>query len=146
MKKLISAISVALCLCVLLTACHTSFSYTFTISTGDKVKVSLDTTDGHKLTQKDGVFAVSDKDGIKMLEGVFVTEEQYDAYEEAINEKHTVLESEKGFTNYQLENGEYGFLLWLYGSATGVIMAGGYDLDSARTAYDLLTITANPED
>ena len=58
MKKIISVLAIALCFCLFLTACSTSFAYTFTIENGDRIKVKLDTTNGHQLEQENGQFTV----------------------------------------------------------------------------------------
>lgn len=56
-----------------LTACNvqTSMVYTFKVGTGDSVEIKLNTANGHKLTQEDGKFAITDEDGNKLMQGVF---------------------------------------------------------------------------
>ena len=148
MKKLISVLSVALCLCILLTACHSSFSYTFNIETGDRVKVTLDTTNGYKLRQENGQFSV-EKDDNKLMFGTFLTADMFDDYEATVLAGADIIESAEDFYLFQ-QDGQSGretyYLFMLDNSDTGIILATLEGEETARAIYDLLTITANPED
>lgn len=64
-----------------LSACDvtTSFCYTFNIDNGDKVDVTLDTSDGHKISQKDGEFIVK-KDDKTLLKGFFMGQTDYENF------------------------------------------------------------------
>lgn len=64
-----------------LSACDvtTSFCYTFNIDNGDKVDVTLDTSDGHKISQKDGEFFIK-KDDKTLLKGNFMRQSDYEKF------------------------------------------------------------------
>lgn len=66
-----------------LTGCTSHISYTFNVSTGDAIKVKLDTSDGYDLSQEDGQFYVKE-DGELLVTGIFTTEEYWDYYTENI--------------------------------------------------------------
>ncbi len=148
MKKIISVACIALCLCLLLTACRTSFSYTFNIENGDRVKVTLDTTNGHKIEQENGQFTIIEE-GKDSMYGVFLTREMFDAYEETALSSTDVLESGDDFCVFQ-QDGELGretyILLMVDNSQTGVLLATLQDEAGARTLYSLLTFTGNSTD
>ncbi len=139
-----AVIAFALCAC----SFYSNLSLTFNVNTGDKIKVTLDTTSGLSLTQKDGRFAV-EKDGEPILQGVFVHEDGYNQYLGIKGEQGmTVLEdTEKdGNPYYMYEiNGEAGvednFIMWIKNSNTGVILASVSGKETAKDAFDKLTIT-----
>ncbi|MBE6760534.1 MAG: hypothetical protein E7554_10730 [Ruminococcaceae bacterium] len=147
MKKIISVVSIALCFCLFLTACSTSFSYTFNIENGDRIKVKLDTTNGHKLEQNDGQFTVVEE-GKDPMYGAFLTEEMFGDYMDTALTKD-VLESGEDFCIFQ-QDGELGretyILFMVDNSDTGIVLATLQDEAGARALYDLLTITGNPKD
>ena len=61
----------------------TSQSMTFQVGTGDKIKVTLDTSAGDSLAQEEGSFSVKNGDSL-VFQGVFQTPDQYAAQEAAI--------------------------------------------------------------
>lgn len=147
-KKIILTLSLCLLLILTLTACKTSISYTFQIDNGDKIKVSLETTDGYKLLQKDGVFTVQ-KDEKDVLIGYFLTSEGYEEKAAVVNDSDdaTILtatpENSPTFYCYQFE-GEAGtetdFLFKIDGSETGAIVGSLNSREEAEAAFQLLTI------
>ena len=72
---ILSTILLILALC----ACEvtSSFSYSFDVATGDRIKVELDTSTGLDLSQKDGRFFVKEGED-KIVEGLFITRETYE--------------------------------------------------------------------
>lgn len=70
-----------LLLVLLLVACGTtSKAYTFKVETGDKIEVSLNTTDGLGLSHGEDQFTVKSKDGSDVTTGIFLTEDMYMDY------------------------------------------------------------------
>lgn len=59
-----------------------SVSYTFSVETGDKVKITLDTSDDYSMTLE-MPFAVSKGDKVQS-QGTFVTKDTYQSYVEII--------------------------------------------------------------
>lgn len=72
MKRIITIVAVSILAILALSGCttHKSQSYTFKIDNGESIKVELDTSKGHSLTQKDGTFTVLKGDE-NMLSGMF---------------------------------------------------------------------------
>lgn len=86
MKGRLAVVSCLLVLVVSLCACRatTAMSYTFNVSTGDKVEVELDTSEsGLKLKQEDGRFSI-ERDGKTVAYGAFGQAEDWDYYKEII--------------------------------------------------------------
>ena len=50
MKKIFKSILLVGIMMLALTGCTTNKSYTYTVETGDKVKITLNTTDGYDLS------------------------------------------------------------------------------------------------
>lgn len=146
MKKICIAVIAFICM-LSITACTTSFSYTFNVSTGDSIKVTLDTSAGHELSQKDGEFFVS-KDGVELTRGIFLTEEKYKSYFDNVEgaEGVSVLDSGKHNENefiYYLYN-DNGTDTWYHvisveGSSTGVGLINTSGQNSAKEIFELLS-------
>lgn len=103
---------------LILPACQfeSSKSLTFKVTTGDDVKVTLDTSDGYDLGSDGSTFTVS-KDGETILQSSWEVPETVEEYMES-------LESEGIYTE-PIEVGDYSGIAW---SAEG----------SAGTEYDAL--------
>ncbi len=145
MKKFLCAVAAVLCICLCLTACSTSMAYTFTIETGDSVKVQLTTGDGYRLTQSDGNFYVS-REGSTVLTGCFILGEAFPAYEEAVARDAEILETGDDFYFYTIEGQagrEHNFLMLLPDSDTALLIASLSGEEEARAAFDRLTFEVN---
>lgn len=109
MRKLASLlIGVTACV-TLLCGCtkNSSLSYTYDVETGDKVKVTIDTSNGYSMDSKNP-FTVK-KDGEDILVCQFLSEEGYDYYSEILTEEN--LASQKGsiVETGKKDNAEYIF-------------------------------------
>jgi len=71
---------------------NSSMSFTYSVTTGDKVKVTLNTTDGYTMNTENP-FVVS-KDGEEILTCQFLTKGGYEYYSDLINDE--ILESQNG--------------------------------------------------
>ena len=151
MKKLCKATCLTLVFVIafMISGCNvsTSKSYSFDVETGDRIKVTLDTSGDLSLSQKDGHFIVTEEDE-KILEGIFIHEEGYKAYVDIKGEQGmTVLEDTQkdGNRYYMYEfDGTVGtednFVMWIDDSNTGLIMASLAGRDKAKEAFERLTI------
>ena len=141
---LAAALLLALCACTF----SSSMSYSFNVETGDVIKVTLDTSDGLALKQEDGEFRVEKEDEI-LLQGVFITEETYQKFLAIKGEQGmTMLEDteKEGNVYYMYEvEGKAGtednFVLWIKDSKTGALLGSLAGAESAKEAFDKLTIT-----
>lgn len=133
----------------MLSACSASSSksYTFSVETGDKIKVTLDTSDGFTLTQEKGHFFVK-KDDENILEGIFIREDGYNNYLAIKGEQgmRVIEDKEKDgnpYYMYEIE-GESGlednYVLWVKDAKTGILMASIAGREQAQAAFSNLTI------
>ena len=114
-----------LLLALALTACRTQMSLTYQIDNGEQIKVELNSSDGHKLSQEEGLPAVK-KDGETVLLCQFLPEE------------------DPAFYFYCYTGGgadEYLFLLRIPGAETGVLCGGTVSKEAAEDAYRHLTFS-----
>lgn len=149
MKKLAAlALSTVLGMFVL-TGCSTSMSFTYEVGTGDTVKVELDTSEGFLLEDNGGSFAVTEDDET-ILQGVFITEDDYDFYMEMVEVADGVENVEEDsadgitwlFYNFNGNAGEESnFIVWIDGSDTGVLLGSLEGSRTAKKAFESLTFT-----
>lgn len=137
-----------LCVCLCFTACTASVGLTFNIETGDAVKVELDVTGGHKLRSEGGRFFV-EKDGVTVLNGVFLTPEMYDSVMNTVSENDLSIEDSNGVCFFSQEaNGaaEYYYVFMVPDSITGILVGGNTGEADVREAFGRLTFIANEAD
>ena len=152
MKKvslLCRTFAVLLLIVVTLAACKTSIAYTFTIATGDKIEIKLNTSEDWSLKQKDGAFTILHGEDT-ILKGLFGTEDNYKDMKEAIesdDKAKVIKESEKDgnqyiFYSYEGSSGmERDVILMVKDAKTCVIMAGNAEEQDVNEAIERLTIT-----
>lgn len=152
MKKSISALLLFLCLIFTLSGCGevtTHKSYTFSVDTGDKIKIELDTTNGYDITS-DLPFVIS-QNGSTLSQGIFIEAEQYESYAEAASTdaNATVIEkSTKGSNQYvfwSYNDSEFNIVVLINGSNTAILLGNDVSEDSARECFERLTISLDKE-
>ncbi len=116
----------------LLTGCGESKSFNYQFSTGDNVKVSLDTSGGYDLVEGNPFKILLDKK--EVASGSFISSISYDAYLKIANSSTNIkLEknSKKGDMEYSLFfNGtKYNFAIKIKDSKTGILL-GNFDTKS----------------
>lgn len=138
-KKTLSLI-LSLFLVTILTGCptKTSKSLTFSVDTGDKVKVELDTSDGLDLTSNDNTFII--KDDKTVVTGIFMHD---DVVEEYLKEAPKiigvkVIDSDDNMIFYEYEN-MYYYIIDL--GDTGVTVSGDLSKESLSDVIDNLEFT-----
>lgn len=142
-----------LLLCLLLTlaltACRTQMSLTYQIDNGEQIKVELNSSDGHKLSQEEGLPAVK-KDGETVLLCQFLQADGFDTYAAGLATSGDVTifqaspEEDPAFYFYRYTGGgadEYLFLLRIPGAETGVLCGGTVSKEAAEDAYRHLTFS-----
>lgn len=146
-KHICTILFVSLLLALILTACQSSMSYSFDIENGDTVKVTLDTSDGYQLSQKDGSITVS-KDGKDILNGYFLTADTYEAKVALVTSSSAVnmisATPKDAPTLYVYQNSgdgalETDFLFKIKDTNTGAIMGSYGSRKEAEAAFHLLT-------
>ena len=123
----------------------TSKAYTFSVETGDEIKIELDTSDGHKLSQEDGTFTVS-KDDKDVLNGLFLTEEMKDYYVGIVTESEDIDVLSEGDVFTWLNGDEYVKLITLEGTdktyvVVVTLVETEEDIALSDDAFDHLTIS-----
>ena len=157
MKKSMLVLLLALCLIFVSSACgstqdsgaKTHKAYTFSVDTGDKIRVELETTDGYDLTS-DLPFEIS-KDGSAISQGTFIKAEQFESYAEAVNtdanakviEKATKDSNQYIFWSYN--DSEFNIVILINESNTGILLGNTISEDSARECFERLMISLDKE-
>lgn len=142
LKRIFAAVVSAAC--IMLAGCDfkTTRSYTYEVDTGDKVQVTLDTTDSYKLS-KDVPFEIS-KDGELQSTGSFIKSKGYELYEIAIDsdENATLIDSgEKDgheYMFYSVGDSEFNYVIKLKDSDTGILLGNKVSEDSAKECFERL--------
>lgn len=148
MKKHIKLVILISMMFVILTGCSKSVSYSFSVETGDTIKVTLDATSGYSLSQSDGMFSVSADDEV-VSQGMFITEDGYNYYYDIITSSggvsniETTKLADMTYTYYETESQaggiEHNFLIWLNNSKTGIVLGSLSDSEKAKDVFNCLT-------
>lgn len=153
MKRLKKFVYVALmgAMLLLLTACGgaSSKSITFDTGTGDKVKVTLNTTDGLTLSQEDGVIVVEEGEET-ILQGFFIDLDMVAAYVEEIEANDSIVVLDQGEQNgitYVFHSvahetfTEYDYLIRINDSNTGVLIGSAISEEKAKEGFAALSFS-----
>lgn len=145
MKKVFMSLAIIGVMLLTLTGCTKSKSYTFTVETGDKIKIQLNTTDGYDLSS-DLPFTIS-KDGNTLSQGTFITIDGYNQYIEAVNSDSNakILESKTkdgiSYTFYSYNNSEFNYVIKVNDSNTGILLGNPNSQEEAEKCFEQLTFT-----
>ncbi len=123
----------------------TSIGYTFSVDTGDQIKVTLDTTDKYSMTSE-VPFTISHH-GDACMQGRFIPVNLFEQYVLAVKNdaKATILDSGSRdgiqylFWNYN--NEEYNFVISVDNSNTGLLLSDTVSEESARECFERLSFT-----
>lgn len=137
-KALLALLMTVVCLA----GCSKFMSYTFDVSTGDKIKVKLNVSEGYELTQNDGQFYV-EEDGERLVTGIFTTEEYWDYYTENI----PVAEGCEVIKEDDLCGGNDGLVYTVEEETNAILHVGSSDtyvmLGSIEDSDDVLAVIAS---
>lgn len=152
MKKSIPILLLILCLIFTFSGCgeaKTHKSFTFSVDTGDKVCIELDTTSGYDITS-DLPFEIS-QNGSSLSQGIFIEAEQYASYVDAVNSDDSakVIESSTKDSNqyvfWSYNNSEFNIVILVGDSNTGILLGNAISEESARECFNRLTISLDKE-
>lgn len=148
LRILAAVLSIAV-IAVVVSACKftTWSAITYEVSTGDNIKLQLDTTEGYSQDGKNP-FTIK-KDDKDVMQGTFVDMDTYNSYVDQVNGGSIeILEQgvkdSNSFIFYVIENGtitEYDFLVKVEGSNTGVLLGSTVSKDEARNCFSNITFT-----
>ena len=145
MKKIFKTILLMGVMLVTLAGCTTSKSFTYNVSTGDAIKVELDTSDGYDLTS-DLPFTISKDDKI-LSQGSFITLDGYKQYLAAVDgdDKAEIIESDSRggitYTFYSYNDSEFNYIIKVDGSKTGILLGNPNSKAEAKECFERLTFS-----
>ena len=128
-----------------LTGCTKNKSYTFTVETGDKIKVVLNTTDGYDLSS-DLPFTIS-KGGNTLSQGTFIQGSAYDEYVNVAKTNPLAKVIDQGskddieYVFYSYNNSEYNYIIKVKNSNTGILLGNPNSQEEAEKCFELLTFS-----
>lgn len=153
MKKSISALLLLLCLIFTFSGCNgeakTHKTYTFSVDTGDKVRIELDTTGGYDITSE-LPFEIS-QDGSTLSQGIFIEAEQYASYKEAVSADDSAKVIDEGtkdsnkYVFWSYNDSEFNIVILIGDSNTGILLGNAVSEESAKECFDRLTISLDKE-
>ena len=137
MKKIFKSILLVGIMMLALTGCTTNKSYTYTVETGDKVKITLNTTDGYDLSS-DLPFAIS-KDGNTLSQGTFIQESYYEQYVNAANTQGQIIDRGSNdnieYVFYSYNNSEYNYVIKIKDSNTALLLGNPNSQEEAKKCF-----------
>lgn len=143
MKKIFMSILLVAMMMLALTGCTTNKSYTYNVETGDKVKITLNTTDGYDLSS-DLPFKVS-KDGKTLSQGTFIEGSYYEQYVDAANTQGQIIDkgsnSDIEYVFYSYNNAEYNYVIKIKDSNTALLLGNPHSQEEAEKCFELLSFT-----
>lgn len=143
MKKIFKSILLVGIMMLALTGCTTNKSYTYTAETGDKVKITLNTTDGYDLSS-DLPFAIS-KDGNTLSQGTFIQESYYEQYVNAANTQGQIIDRGSNdnieYVFYSYNNSEYNYVIKIKDSNTALLLGNPNSQEEAKKCFELLSFS-----
>lgn len=141
-------------LAVTLTGCNSYVAFTFNVENNDQIKVKLDTSNGERLSQKDGIFKISYKDDTPISIGIFQTNEAIDNLFNIVKPSDNItvieesLESNPQYIFYQTktdtDKSEWNYIIRFNDTETGIALANETSEESAKKIFELLTFEVNP--
>lgn len=140
MKKVMGILMIGIMI-VSLTGCTTNKSYTYTVETGDKVKITLNTTDGYDLSS-DLPFTILKK-GNNLSQGTFIQGSYYEQYVNAANTQGQIIDKGSNdnieYVFYSYNNSEYNYVIKIKNSNTALLLGNSNSEEEAKKCFDLLS-------
>ncbi len=141
-KKIAACFAAAVCLA--LSGCSsvkTSVSYTFSVETGDKIKITLDTTDDYSMTSQ-MPFSVSKGDEVQS-QGTFVTKDTYRSYVDIVEGEDSAEKLDSGSKDgieylFWSTGDEYDYAIYIEDSDTGLLIGNNVSRESAEECFSRL--------
>lgn len=145
MKKVLYSLIFAVAVLLTVTGCTTSKSYTWDVTTGDSIKIKLDSTGGYDITSE-LPFTIS-KDDQTLSQGTFITIAGYNQYMDAVDTDPTVNVIDSGskngitYTFYSVNNSEFNYIIKVDGSNTGILLGNPNSQAEAEEVFNRLIIS-----
>ncbi len=122
-----------------------SVSYTYSVDTGDSVKITLDTSDGYSMDS--GLPFEISVDGEVVGQGTFIEADTYQDYVDAAKSdaQATVIEEDESGGNaycfWSYADTEYDRAILVGDSDTAILLGNTVSEESARDCFEHLTIS-----
>lgn len=147
MKKFIVFALYVVLMSTMIVACSTDSSkaYTFTVDNGDKIKLTLDTSEDYDISS-DLPFAIS-CNGEILSQGSFILDEAYEQYVSVVENDENAKLLDSGTKDghkyiFWCYNGsEYNYAIVINDSSTGIILGNPVSEESAKECFNRLDIT-----
>lgn len=145
MKKILGTLVLVGAVLATVTGCTTTKSYTYDVTTGDSIKVELNTSDGHDITST-LPFTIS-KDEKTLSQGTFITIDGYNQYLNAVNgdAKAKIIDSGSKdgitYTFYSYNDSEFNYIIKIDGSKTGILLGNPNSQAEAQECFDRLNFS-----
>lgn len=146
MKKVFKIFLVAF-IALIISGCTTSKTYSYDVSTGDKVSINFNTTGGYDIST-DNPFVISKNDET-ISQGMFMKLSAYDTYKNIVDSGQSTTLLDSGtkdnityiFYEYDGETTEYNYVIKLNNSNTAVILGNALSKESAEEVFDRITFS-----
>lgn len=145
MKKFLGMVILVGTLLAFVTGCTTTKSFTYDVTTGDSIKVQLNTSDGYDITS-DLPFAIL-KEEKTLSQGTFITIDGYNQYLNAVNSDANAKVIDSGskygitYTFYSYNDSEFNYIIKIDGSNTGILLGNPNSETEAKEIFELLTFS-----
>lgn len=145
MKKVLYSLVFVIAVLLTVTGCTTSKSFTWDVTTGDSIKIKLDSTGGYDITSE-LPFTIS-KDDTTLSQGTFITIDGYNQYMNAVDTDPTANVIDSGskngltYTFYSVNNSEFNYIIKIDGSNTGILLGNPNSQAEAEEVFNRLTIS-----
>lgn len=145
MKKILNSLVIATLLVLTMTGCTVKKSFTYSVETGDKIKVELKTNDGYNLDST-LPFTIT-KDGETLSQGTFTTIDMYNQYVSSIDSNSLATLLDQGSKNgveyifYEYNDSEFNYIIKINNSNTAVILGNPISKESAEECFNRLTFS-----
>ena len=145
MKKVFKVFSITCFMVLLLTGCTTHKSYTYSVATGDSIKVELDTSDGYDLSSN-LPFTISKDDKI-LSQGTFIQGSYYDQYVNVAKTDplakviDTGSDSNIEYVFYSYNDSEWNYVVKVKNSNTALLIGNPNSKEEAEKCFSLLSFS-----
>ena len=144
MKKILFSVFAFCMMLIFLTGCSTYKSYTFNVSTGDKVKIKMVTSSGYDLTSNTPI--KFSKDGETISQGTFAQGPAYIIYRNSAKSQGAKILKEDSnktidYFFYEYNNNgktEYNYIIKIKDSNTCFILASQKSQEEAEEIFSKL--------
>ena len=135
-----------LALAVLFCGCTTAKSLTLLTDSGDLVKLTLDTTDGHDWAYRDNVLTIGFRD-TKVMEGVLLSGDGYERFVERLKEEYEFTHETTPFSlDWMVRDGEVTLLFPIDPGRVGMIVSSRAEGQAVRTVLEKLSFSAKEKE